>query len=335
MYHVHPFRDETPLEFQINSLGSGAAFDEVSVVAHDVETELRMSKVEDFDDPWWHMSVKEFKAFRTPLDHYDDGRSITSDMNKLNKIAEEKSYKDRQKDAALDKLRKKKEEELALAAQWGKPVRKPKSAWAPETRENKYVSGHKKVFAKYNDVQMKQRVASAFKLYIETAVKEKKKQLLEPEPAYQVDKYSLIKEKLGGEEGVIALANGWDKLAQDARKLAAEDSGGGTLSNLFSLDFVEACELGNVAKVVAMLTMGKGDPNATLGDDSIFIFLFNKVNACARLVLLLHQYIHFFFLNLSLISITFLLFISLSFPDTSNRSVVFSQRSRTGGAGRC
>ncbi len=125
---------------------------------------------------------------------------------------------------------------------------------------------------------MKQREASAFKMYIENAVKEKKKQLLEPEPTYQVDKYSLLKEKLGGEEGILALAEGWDKLAQDARKLAAEDSGGGAISNLFSLDFVEACELGNVAKVVTMLTMGKGDPNSTLGDDTIFIFLFNKVS---------------------------------------------------------
>ena len=164
-----------------------------------------------------------------------------------------------------------------MSAQWGKPQRNPRSAWAPEKRLNKYVDGHKTVFAKYNEMQLKGRVADAMKLFVEAAVKERKRQLLLPEPEYQIDRFAIIKEKLGGEEGVIKLAAEWAQLAEDARKQANKDSGSSDVLNMFSMDFIEACELGNVAKVVALLGIGKGDVNAFLGDDPIFLYLFNKV----------------------------------------------------------
>jgi hypothetical protein len=164
-----------------------------------------------------------------------------------------------------------------LSAQWGKPPRKPRSAWAPEQRYNKYIDGHKTVFAKYNELQLKGKVADAMKLYIEAAVKERKRQLLLPDPEYQIDRFAIIKEKLGGEEGVIKLAEEWAQLAEHARKQANKDSGSSDVLNMFSMDFIEACELGNVAKVVALIGIGKGDVNAFLGDDPIFLYLFNKV----------------------------------------------------------
>jgi hypothetical protein len=110
VYHVWPFRNETPMEFQPNSLGSEANFDEVTVVANEVETELRLARVEEFDDPWWHMSVKETLKFRTPLDHYDDGRSFTSSLKALEKKVEQLSLEERRKQEVAEKIRAEKME---------------------------------------------------------------------------------------------------------------------------------------------------------------------------------------------------------------------------------
>lgn len=218
VYHVNLFEREPPVDFLPNYLGSEAQFDEVSIVAAEHETQLRVNEVEDFDDPWWLMSVRENKTLRTPLDHYDDGRSRTSSLKALEKEVEAKSSIEMKRQAIVEQMRQKKMEELALSAQWGKPPRKPKSAWASETKPNRYITGHTKVFEKLNSVELRGNVDRALKLYIDAAAKDKKRQLSEPEPEYERDKYAAVKEQLGGDEAVLRMAENWNKLAANAKK---------------------------------------------------------------------------------------------------------------------
>jgi hypothetical protein len=276
VYHINLFDRDMAPDYSANHLGAEAQFDDVSIVATEVETQLRENQVEEFDDPWWLMSVREVKTLRTPLDHYDDGRTRISNMGALEKQVDAKSAAEEKQQAAKDQARADKGEELALAAQWGKKKRVAKSAWATEKKANRYTDGHTKVFEKYNTVELKSNVASALKLYLEVAVVEKKRLLLEEEPEYERDKYAHIKELLGGDDALQKMAEDWDKLARTAKK-NGDDEGPLSILNVFSLDFIEACEMGNVVKVVSILAVGKGNPNAKIGDDPIFLYLFNKI----------------------------------------------------------
>lgn len=175
-------------------------------------------QVEEFDDPWWLMSVRETKTLRTPLDHYDDGKTITSSMSALEKKVELKTVDEQRKQKIIDDYRLNKMEELALAVQWGKKPRQPKSAWAKGKKPNRYIDGHKKVFEKYDNVALKKNVEAAVKLYIEAAAIEKKRTLNEPEPAFERDKYAEIKERLGGDEAIEVMAKKWSELADNAKK---------------------------------------------------------------------------------------------------------------------
>jgi hypothetical protein len=188
------------------------------VIASEHENMLRVHQIEEFDDPWWLMSVKETLALRTPKDHYDDGRSLTSSMKALEKQETYKTNAELRKQKIVDQLRAEKMEKLALAQQWGKLPRNPKSAWGKESKPNKYIDGHTKVFAKFNSVKLKADVASAMKLYIEAAVRDKKRILNEPEPEYRADKFAAIKVQLGGDDAMQAMAEKWEKLAAKAKK---------------------------------------------------------------------------------------------------------------------
>lgn len=179
---------------------------------------MHIVQVEEFDDPWWLMSVRENKTLRTPLDHYDDGRSLVYTMKALEKEVQLRSVTEERRKKAMEDLRNSKMEELALSSQWGKPARQRRSAWASEVKPNRYIAGHTKVFEKYNSVALKKNVDDALKIYIEEAAALKKRSLLEDEPEYEMDKYAEIKEKLGGDAMLEKMAAEWSLLASNAKR---------------------------------------------------------------------------------------------------------------------
>ena len=164
------------------------------------------------------MSVREIKSLRTPLDSYSDTRSLASTLKALEKQEEVRTLAEEKKKQLAEKIRAERMEELALAVEWGKKKRVPKSAWAQDKKPNRFIDGHTKVFEKYNAVQLKGDVELALKLFIEAAAKDQKRQLNEPEPEYERDKYAHIKEQLGGDEALTEMAAQWDKLADSAKK---------------------------------------------------------------------------------------------------------------------
>lgn len=279
IYHVNRFPRLGALDYDTN-IGGNAQFDEVSEVASMHENQLRLNRAEDYDDPWWNMSVRETLKLHTPKEHYDDAGSITSFIKSVDDDFKRRERAQQQLALFEQQTRQKRLDAFAISEKsWGMPQRPIKSAWAEDPRaRNKYIAGHSGLLEKYDDYELENRVNAALQGYMTTAIAELKRNLEAPEPVYVPDKLDYFREKLGGETKLVEMTARWEALAAEARKLAAHDVGDDEVSNLFAMDFIEACENGAAVKAATLLQMEKASANERIGDDPVFIFIFCKVS---------------------------------------------------------
>lgn len=99
--------------------------------------------------------------------------------------------------------------------------------------------------------------------------------LVPPEEAETPPTDQEIVQKLGGIDKVISMADGFISYAEKIRKKASK----GKTFNLRSgpMDFVDACNRGNIMKMIMMLASGVGDANMEYDEKPIYYNIFLKL----------------------------------------------------------
>jgi hypothetical protein len=278
IYHVHRFPRLGALDYD-TTIGSDAHFDEVSVIASIHEDHLRINKAQEFDDPWWNMSVRETLKLHTPKEHYDDIGSITSLIKTADEELKRRERAQQQMTLFEQQTRQQRLEAFALSEKsWGMPQRPIKSAWAEDPRaHNKYVAGHSSLLKKYDHFELESRIKAALQGYMTAAIAELKQNLEAPEPVHVPDRLDYFREKLGGERQLVEMSLRLEKLAKEAKKLASQSVSEVGAAGAFTMNFIDACEQGAAVKAAVLLQMQKASANERIGDDPIFIYIFSKV----------------------------------------------------------
>jgi hypothetical protein len=278
IYHVNRFPRLGALDYD-TSIGSDAQFDEVTVIASIHEDHLRVNKAQEFDDPWWNMSVRETLKLHTPKEHYDDTGSIASLIKTVDEDFKRRERAQQQLKQFEQQTRRQRLDAIALSEKsWGMPQRQIRSAWAEDPRaRNKYIAGHSSLLKKYDDFELENRVKAALHGYMTAVIAELKKNLEAPEPVSVPDRLDYFREKLGGERQLAEMSSRLEKLAQEAKKLASQSVSEDGAASVFAMDFIDACEQGAAVKAATLLQMEKASANERIGDDPILIYIFSKV----------------------------------------------------------
>jgi hypothetical protein len=255
-------------------VGNNAEFSVVSSVAHHREHDLRLKESMDFEDPWWNKSVKDqvfvHHVHETLLDDGSWDKDNTNGLPALQQLEKDLAAK-------RDEIKKQRMDQLAIANEWGRRPRNPKSVWAVEVDRTQFTRDGTLALEDYTKEALERNIEIALKEYHETSdeiAADGKPNFtgLSKSAAHFYQTIMEFREELGGEEKVDVLA---DKFVKYADKTKKESQKSGSIFDGKGMDFVDACVKANAIKVISLLMIG-ADPNTVIEDEGPLIVLFVK-----------------------------------------------------------
>ncbi len=281
-----------PPDFFPTHLGIDCDVDEVSSVAIRTEYDELGFYMENNDDPWYIMSVKD----HLEQSHMDGSHTTvkTKQRSKTNGFNKEQvwkgmAYSDYEGgNPRIGDDQAKALYELALRDKSAMLTSHPKkkvSPWAQEYKFSKFTEGGTALDA-FKQKELGEKVSEAIKLYevdlmdqqrdgSAPSSKSKKGKRKQKEKIVAKTPVDEMKDKLGGPKHLEKVGLEWVKLAKNvAKKSKIQKSLVDT-----TIDLAEACEKLRVIKAASLLYTGQGDANMLTADDEpLFLHTFQRAN---------------------------------------------------------
>ena len=256
--------------------GEEGDFDEVSTTVKKYEDFLRYNDYDfdDFEDPWWNMSVKD----QVTHSHIDDDsiyEGLINDGSDLILMKRARDLREIQQNKEFEEQGKRNLESLALSKSWGRAPRVRRSAWEDDFKRTRFTENGTEALKEYAIKARELKVAAALEEFnnFESGNMMGTVTGMSEAEVRDIMLMSKYKEELGGLDATEKLGEDFIKKAVYNRKHM--DKGYSVLDG--GMDILDACTKVNAFKAVALLKLGS-DPNTlTPEEEPIFVMMIRKV----------------------------------------------------------
>ena len=147
-------------------LGSGADFDEVSSTVKKYEDFLRYNDYDfdDFEDPWWNMSVKD-QMTHTHIDDDTVYEGMINDGSDIIRMNKERDIREIEQTKEFIAKGKRNLDLLSVSKNWGQAARVRKSAWEEDFKRTRYTEHGTGALQEYSKKERELKVALALEEY--------------------------------------------------------------------------------------------------------------------------------------------------------------------------
>lgn len=258
--------------------GEGGDFDDVSTTVKKYEDFLRYNDYDfdDFEDPWWNMSVKDQRTHS----HIDDDSIFTGmvdDGTALPRLKRERDLREIEQNKAFEETGKKNLVALVVGKVGVTRSRPRKSAWEEDIKRTRFTEHGEGALKEYSHKARELKVAAALEEYnsynsLEVMSGVTGMSQAEVNDIRQVAKF---KEVLGGLEVTEKMSEAIIKKAVYNRRYM--NKGYSVFDG--GMDLLDACTKVNALKVVALLKLG-GEPNTlTPEEEPVLVMILRKVRS--------------------------------------------------------
>lgn len=268
--------EQLPDEFTVKPIGGEADFDEVSTIVKKYEEFLRYNEYDfdDFEDPWWNMSVKD----QMTVSHIDDEsvfEGMINDGSDIIRMRKERDARQIEQDKEFIAKGKENLEKLSLSKGWGQPKRRVKSAWKEDIKRTRFTENGKEGLKEYNIQARELRIAQALDDHKNDGDETVLGTVTGMSEA-EIKDIKMIKnftEELGGDSATDKLGEDFVKKAIYNRKYM--DKGYSVFEG--GLDFLDACTKVNAFKAIALLKLGAKPDTLTPEEEPVFVMMLRKI----------------------------------------------------------
>ena len=259
--------------------GEAADFDEVSTTVKKYEDFLRYNDYDfdDFEDPWWNMSVKDQMTHA----HIDDDtvyEGLINDGSDILRMNKARDVREVEQNKAFVETGQRNLTNLATSKRWGHPPRVRKSAWEEEIKRTRYTENGQEALKEYSLKARELKVAAALEEYNSfdsSSVLGGVTGMSQAE-VNNILTMNRFKEELGGLEATEKMSEGFIQKAVYNRKHM--DKGYSVFEG--GMDFLDACTKVNAFKAVALLKLGAEPNTVTPEDEPVLVMILRKVGPC-------------------------------------------------------
>lgn len=259
--------------------GGDADFDEVSTTVKKYEDFLRYNDYDfdDFEDPWWNMSVKD-QMTHTHIDDETLYEGMINDGSDIIRMKKERDMREIEQTKELTAKRKRILDKLSVSKNWGHASRVRKSAWDEDVKRTRYTEHGTEALKEYSKQARELKVALALEEYNNGSSGNTLGVVTGMSQA-EVNDIQLVnrfKEELGGLEATEKMSEGFLKKAVYNRKYMDK---GQSSFDVFSggMDFLDACTKVNAFKAIALLKLGAEPDTVTPEDEPVLVMILRKV----------------------------------------------------------
>lgn len=267
---------DIPEEFNNKPIGGAGDFDEVSTTVKKYEDFLRYNDYDfdDFEDPWWNMSVKDQRTHA----HIDDDsvyEGMINDGSDILRMKKERDQREVEQNKAFIETGQRNLTALAMSKGWGQRPRVRKSAWDAEVKRTRYTENGQEALKEYSLQARQLKVAAALDEYhsaessdimgVVTGMSEAE--------VKHIRTMNRFKEELGGLEATEKMSEAFIEKAVYNRKHM--DKGYSVFEG--GMDFLDACTKVNAFKAVALLKLGAEPNTVTPEDEPVLVMILRKI----------------------------------------------------------